>query len=736
MLKDQMQQRLQEQMSRDSARQQQNEQEEFLALLQARAAGNSFPRGMGMLAPTEVTSFRSPLPQEPPVPQAGKLGRPPAPSTPVQQMEQTLNHNMNINNNMPREGSLQTGRQREASAQPMVPKERKKRAHSETSNKRDGKKGTPQDQRVVPAKKRKSQAKAKEPFPFQAKQPPVVANGRGIPKPHIVKMAPFKDRALDEKVNRILEAQKLPASAVARLTKSSTSKSKKTKKKVQVKGQAVPVVTGRTDTVRADTGCTDTAEETPKKKKNKFTAPVPTLVHEVKKKVPFSEVDLEEAEDTVIKFLRSRSNLKGNRSNLSNAVEEERKKNVEENQNDNKAAQIVLKFKKFDVSESEVKKAKKWSTLKKPPRATTYPVVKPEDVPFISPGLKFNIPSLPIEPELTDFELANIGPLITQQHSLVDFTKPNGSSSEHARSKLLIPSHHKKIFTTRHSGKKEDEWYPGNALIRRERRMIGTNANEEDTDDELELSSDNIVEKHTDGKVSFAKAGLEAMQERFETSVEPGVIEKLPHCQLYNAFCKGKSGDHAPKFCCQTTETFPFEVMVCCSICSTWRHAQCGGHYKHHTEATVDQSEEPFQPICDACFFEKQVVEETNHRGVVAKRLERQRVDYLRRTNATNAVMRQVAFNKHSGQYKWPLGSVSISHISGHTRSVQARHEKAEKQWSEMATRLNVQELRPRERQRVRTREFERLMLSVEEAGKSYACAEADSPSNYFMCSL
>jgi hypothetical protein len=76
-----------------------------------------------------------------------------------------------------------------------------------------------------------------------------------------------------------------------------------------------------------------------------------------------------------------------------------------------------------------------------------------------------------------------------------------------------------------------------------------------------------------------------------------------------------------------------------------------------------------------------------------------------------------MSFSKHGGTYKWPLGSVSATHTGGHTRSVQARHDKAEKQWSDLATRLGRgYGYRAKERQRVRTKELEKLLVSVEDA--------------------
>ena len=82
--------------------------------------------------------------------------------------------------------------------------------------------------------------------------------------------------------------------------------------------------------------------------------------------------------------------------------------------------------------------------------------------------------------------------------------------------------------------------------------------------------------------------------------------------------------------------------------------------------------------------------------------------------------MRQHSFSKHGGTYKWPLGSVSATHIGGHTRSVHSRHDKAEKQWTDMATKLGrgYGHRHKKEKVKVRTKEFERLLISIEDAGK------------------
>ena len=94
-------------------------------------------------------------------------------------------------------------------------------------------------------------------------------------------------------------------------------------------------------------------------------------------------------------------------------------------------------------------------------------------------------------------------------------------------------------------------------------------------------------------------------------------------------------------------------------------------------------------------------------------------MEQIRRGLATTSVMRFASFAKHGGAYKWPLGRVSATHMSGHSRSVHTRHDKAEKQWADMARKLGSEYgSKPRERARVRTKELERLLVAVEDAGK------------------
>lgn len=373
-----------------------------------------------------------------------------------------------------------------------------------------------------------------------------------------------------------------------------------------------------------------------------------------------------------------------------------------------KAADVVLNFSQVDVTPDEIQRATKWSKQSQASTTTYYQEISSEETPFISARLKFNIPSLPLEPESSgDSDL----PADVQLEDAVENTAhESGKKSEREKSLtgpeyvLLKP---KRILVPQEGEKYQDEWWPSDQAIRQERRKRGLPFNNEDTDEEIDPVNSQQV-------VSFNKGGLQSAKKRMKSSVEPGVLEKLPHCRLYEDYCAAeKKYSYTPKFCCQTTETFPYKAMVCCSICSTWRHAQCGGHYKRYSSDSTDPANMLFTPICDICSLEKPFVE-GNAAG--AKRLDRQRVEHLRSCNATNAVMRQYAFGKHSGPYKYPLGNVCVSHSSGHIRSVSGRHEKSEKQWADMIERIGKTDMKARERLRVRTREFERIMISVEDA--------------------
>jgi hypothetical protein len=249
-----------------------------------------------------------------------------------------------------------------------------------------------------------------------------------------------------------------------------------------------------------------------------------------------------------------------------------------------------------------------------------------------------------------------------------------------------------------------DTWWPSSTGIRRERRQAGETSDEDNFEEQPRVDVDSVT----------FRANARKIRSRLASKAEPGVLEKLPHCKMHRVRTKRKKNSTAPElvYCWQVTEIYPNEIMANCSICGTWRHAACGGH--HEPYSARENTERPFIAVCENCHEEKNFVSEF---PLGQKRIERQRLEQLRRGLATSAVMRHSSFSKHGGTYKWPLGSVSATHIGGHTRSVHARHDKAEKQWTDMASRLGRgYGYRPKERVRVRTKELERLLVSVEDS--------------------
>jgi len=251
-----------------------------------------------------------------------------------------------------------------------------------------------------------------------------------------------------------------------------------------------------------------------------------------------------------------------------------------------------------------------------------------------------------------------------------------------------------------------DTWWPSNSSLRRERRWQGYDSDIENQDGKAEHG---VIKTPDKGTICISSS----MHERLSNHIEPGALEKLPHCKVHE---KGHQAQYGRKpsnclFCCQVTETYCNSVMVCCSICSTWRHVECGGHYDRYS---TKSTEEEFIPVCDRCHAEKSLLEKY---PIAARRMNRQHTELIRRTEATSAIMRQLAYAKHGGTYKWPLGSVSSTHIGGHTRSVHLRHERSEKQWGDMARILSTHlGLRSRERVKARTKELERLAVNLEDA--------------------
>jgi hypothetical protein len=210
-----------------------------------------------------------------------------------------------------------------------------------------------------------------------------------------------------------------------------------------------------------------------------------------------------------------------------------------------------------------------------------------------------------------------------------------------------------------------------------------------DTEDDIESSKadhwfpfDTALEKN----MSFAeneKVAHPSPDERLCYNVEPGAIEKLPYCKIHKKTSK-EQGERAeePLFCFQVTEMYCNNMILCCSVCSTWRHAECGGHY---TFCPPRKCEENFKPVCDRCHKEKDARQKNMH---VDKFLARQRDIHLRKTLTSMDLIRHASYSKHGLTSKWPLGSVMPGNIGVHCKGVQIRNERTEKQWADMLQRL------------------------------------------------
>lgn len=164
-----------------------------------------------------------------------------------------------------------------------------------------------------------------------------------------------------------------------------------------------------------------------------------------------------------------------------------------------------------------------------------------------------------------------------------------------------------------------------------------------------------------------------SIHDRLSKSVEPGVIEVLPPCIIYEEAYFEKHGKFPdkPMFCTQVAEYFSKSIIVCCSVCSTWRHIKCGGH---HSSFSSRHFFDAFTPICDRCHLEESVSDEY---PLAKSRIERQRLVHLRRTQAADAVLRSASYSK-LGSYAWPLGSATDSQLSRQRKNVLMRFDKAE----------------------------------------------------------
>jgi hypothetical protein len=253
-----------------------------------------------------------------------------------------------------------------------------------------------------------------------------------------------------------------------------------------------------------------------------------------------------------------------------------------------------------------------------------------------------------------------------------------------------------------------DSWWPSSDMARAERRAAG----ESSDDEELFVESGRLS-----GEMALFRANNRKVRHRLAIKTEPGRLEKLNHCRIHRARTRGKKMNmNTPEsvFCFQVTELYPNDIMVSCSSCGSWRHAACGGHWKPYS--TRDNSKEPFTAVCENCHEERRYLSDFPRSQ---QRLQRQRLEHLRRSLATVAVVRYASYSKHAGTYKWPLGSVSATHVGGHTRSVQARHEKAERQWAEMINRSAASGgsgNRSKTNARMRTKDLEHVIVAIDDA--------------------
>ena len=382
-----------------------------------------------------------------------------------------------------------------------------------------------------------------------------------------------------------------------------------------------------------------------------------------------------------------------------------KKKKKESESDEDFAAKIVLTFKATEnIPVHEVKMVNMWSKRGFRSQYNPLPTISELDYPDLTPNLKFNLPMLPTEPEVDD--TGDSGTSKTKVESLIIAMNTSGivttEVSDSILKKLSRNNDHEVSDSCEETAVKKakttvtPEWWPTEHEIRRERQLLGI---------------DDSIIAGTGNETSFTKKSLDDAKNRLENSVEPGVLELLPHCKLGN-----HNGGTNDQFCFQVADLFPDHPMVCCSKCSTWRHVKCGGHYKQWSGRT-DSANSTFEPVCDRCFSEEEVLKHADEN--VAKRIEMQRAEHLRRCNATNAVIQQYAFSRHF-QSKWPLGSVIPGYFASHAKGVQGRHEKAEKQWDEICARLDCKKQIPRDRVRTRSRVLERILHSVEDAGEHY----------------
>ena len=369
--------------------------------------------------------------------------------------------------------------------------------------------------------------------------------------------------------------------------------------------------------------------------------------------------------------------------------------------------------------------------VKKPPQDE-------EDTPGSYKRIVSVLPQLPSEPDLFDSDVE--GDTVANEvdadakslHSILDGPKDESrdkiselsaalQSSEDEDQDLTEP-----IFISQKEEETKpvviacksavDSWWPSNSAVRKERRAKNDSHGGDEEDDKPDPAYNGLFRK--------SKKTVRAIQSRLDGDIEPGVLQKLPHCKLhrYSSRKETKTPDgetvvtHSePMFCIQVTEAHCTDVMLCCSICSTWRHAQCGGHYTK--KIPKGRPSTPFRPVCDRCYEESKLIKDN---PIAQGRIARQRNEHLRRSLATTSVLRHACFSKHSGQYRWPLGQVAPTHIDSHLRSVHTRHDRAKLQWRDAVAKFGAKTPKknnPKDNAKFRMKEFERLLGHTTDAG-------------------
>lgn len=301
-----------------------------------------------------------------------------------------------------------------------------------------------------------------------------------------------------------------------------------------------------------------------------------------------------------------------------------------------------------------------------------------------------NLPLLPSEPELNPTMHVNS---VSKDHRL---PLPHEAPLDVKEPLFISKSLPMSLKTVGSSS--FDSWYPSNKSILRERKTQGM----------MDADKKIVAEVSTPDSTLPISASV---HDRLHSSMEPGAIEKLPHCKLYEQMYLAKNDENLrePLFCFQVAELHCQSMMVCCSKCSTWRHVQCGGHFS----CSIPRREiSLFYPVCDRCHAEELILDKY---PLARSRIERQRIIHLRKTQTVGSIIRTAAYAKFGSQ-NWPPGSIQSSQLTSHKKGMLTRFAKAEKQWNDMLVKLGPQEKTAHKLVALRSKEFERILQYLEDS--------------------